>query len=85
LLYGLRPENGTQTLFSIDVADGTERIIASGNTFEPRSNLSPSIRFSLAPDGKSFIYGTGLLRNSLWLMEGFNPPRGLAARLGLRR
>ena len=85
LLYGMRPENGQQTLFSIDVASGAERIIASGIRFEPRSNLSPSIRFSLAPDGKSLVYGTGLIRNNLWIMEGFKSPDTLAARLGWRR
>jgi hypothetical protein len=81
----MRPENGQQTLFSIDVASGAERIIASGIRFEPRSNLSPSIRFSLAPDGKSLVYGTGLIRNNLWIMEGFKSPDTLAARLGWRR
>ncbi len=84
-LYGLRPENGQQTLFSIDVASGAERTIASGISFEPRSYLSPSIRLSLAPDGKSIIYGTGLIRYDLWMLEGFKSPGSLAARLGLRR
>ena len=85
LLYGLRPENGKQTLFSIDVASGAEHTIAPGINFEPGSNLWPSIRFSLAPDGKSIIYGTGLIRTNLWMLEGFNPPGSLAARFGLRR
>ncbi|HEY7054950.1 MAG TPA: protein kinase [Vicinamibacterales bacterium] len=84
-LYGLRPEDGKQTLLSIDVASGAERIIASGITFEPRSYLSPSIRFSLAPDGKSIIYGTGRMTYDLWMLEGFKSPGSLAARLGLRR
>ena len=82
-LYGLRPENGQQTLFSIDVASGMERTIAAGISFEPRSYLNPSIRLSLAPDGKSIIYGTGLRRYDLWMLEGFTTPDSLAARLGL--
>ncbi len=85
LLYGLRAENGKQLLFSIDIASGVERAIGSANTFEPRSPFSPSIRLSVAPDGKSLTYGTGVIRNSLWILEGFNPPDGLAARLRLRR
>ena len=85
LLYGLRAEMGTHALFSIDIATGAERTIGSGNRFEPRSNLSPSIRFSLAPDGKTFIYSTGSFTNSLWILEGFAPPAGLAARLGFGR
>jgi Tol biopolymer transport system component len=84
-LYGLRPENGQQTLFSIDVASGVERTIASGISFEPRSYQNPSIRLSLAPDGKSIVYGTGLRRYDLWMLEGFMSPRSLAARFGLRR
>ncbi len=85
LLFGLREENEKQTLFSIDIASGAERVIGSGNPFAPRSYLSPSIRLSLSPDGKSLTYGTGVIRSSLWILEGFNPPDSLAARLGLRR
>lgn len=84
LLYGLRPEKNAQVLFSVDIATGAEHVIGSGNTFPPRSNLSPSIHLSLAPDGKSFIYGTGVIRNSFWILEGFKAPDSLAARLGLR-
>ena len=85
LLYGLRTENGRQTLFSIDVATGTRRAIGSANTYPPLGTLNPSIRFSVAPDGRSMVYSTGLIRTSLWLLEGFDPPQGLAARLGWRR
>ena len=85
LLYGLREEHEKQTLFSIEITTGVERVIGSGNPFGPRSYLTPSIHLSLAPDGKSFTYGTGVIRSSLWILEGFNPPDSLAARLGLRR
>ena len=84
LLYGLRAEQEKQTLFSIDVTSGAERVIGSSNAFAPGSNLSPSIHLSLAPDGKSFTYASGVIRTSLWILEGFNPPDTLAARLGLR-
>ncbi len=85
LLYGLRDEHGKQTLFAIDLASGAERVIGSGNPFAPRSYLSPSIHLSLAPDGKSLTYAAGVIRSSLWILEGFNPPDSLAARFGLRR
>ncbi len=39
--------------------------------FTPGSNLSPSIRFSLSPDGKSFVYGSGTFTTNLWMLEGF--------------
>jgi Tol biopolymer transport system component len=85
LLYGLRADNGRQLLFSIDIATGAERPIGSANAFVPRASLSPAIRFSLAPDGKSLVYGAGVIRASLWLLEGFAPPDGILARFGWRR
>jgi hypothetical protein len=86
LLYGLRRHGGRQTLFSIELANGTERIIGeiSGDLL-PGSNLSPGIRLSLAPDGKSFIYATGKFRSNLWTLEGFNPKPTPAFDSGLLR
>ena len=84
VLYGLRVEPDHVLLFSLDIASGAEKTIGDvGKDFQPGSNLSPSIRFSLAPDGRSFIYGTGNFKQNLWLLEGFNEKRGLLARLGL--
>ena len=85
LLYGLRAEHDKQTLFSIDIASGGEHVIGSANPYPPGSNLSPTIHLSLAPDGKSLTYASGMIRSSLWLLEGFNPPDSLAARFGRRR
>jgi hypothetical protein len=85
LLYGLREDHGKQTFFSIDIASGAERLIGSGNPFAPGSYLSPSVHLSLAPDGKSLTYASGVIRSSLWLLEGFNPPDNLASRFGRRR
>jgi hypothetical protein len=39
---------------------------------------------SLAPDGKSFTYATGVLKENLWMLEGFAAPRGILARMGFR-
>jgi Tol biopolymer transport system component len=72
LLYGLRPAKDQQELFSIDVSTGAEKVIgAVGEEFVPRSNLSPSLRFSLSPDGKSLVYATGTFKTNLWMLEGF--------------
>ncbi|HEU4890598.1 MAG TPA: hypothetical protein VFT47_03555, partial [Vicinamibacterales bacterium] len=84
LLYGIRSENGQNTLFTIDVASGAEHVIGATNGLAPQSNLNPSLHFSLAPDGNSLLYSTGLFRNSLWILEGFNPPDSFASRLGWR-
>jgi Tol biopolymer transport system component len=84
LLYGIRSENGQNTLFAIDVASGAERVIGATNGLAPLSNLTPSLHFSLAPDGSSLVYSTGLFRTSLWMLEGFDQPHSLASRLGWR-
>jgi len=52
--------------------------------FRPASNLNPAIRFSLAPDGKSFVYSSPRSASNLWILEGFAAKTGLFARLGLR-
>jgi serine/threonine protein kinase len=72
LLYGLRLENDRQVLYSIEIATGAEKVIGTlADGFTPGSNLSPSMRFSLAPDGKSFVYGSGTFTTNLWMLEGF--------------
>jgi Tol biopolymer transport system component len=86
LLYCLRFETDHEVLFSLDIASGAMKTIGQFSAdFRPRANLSPAIRISLAPDGKSIVYGN--LRsavNNLWLMEGFAPKEGLLQRLHLR-
>jgi serine/threonine protein kinase len=74
-VYGIRSDQGREDLFRIDIATGVETVIGNiGREFRPGSNLSPTIRFSLAPDGKSFIFGSGMFTNNLWMLEGFAPP-----------
>jgi len=76
---------GTEDLFRIDIATGAETVVGNvGREFQPGSNLSPSIRFSLAPDGKSFVYGSGTFTNNLWMLEGFAVKHGLFASVTLR-
>jgi serine/threonine protein kinase/Tol biopolymer transport system component len=85
LVYGIRPDGDRNLLFSVDIATGAEKVIGDlGVDFRPGTSLNPGIRFSLAPDGKSFVYATGKTKNNLWLLEGFAPKTGLLARLGLR-
>jgi eukaryotic-like serine/threonine-protein kinase len=74
LLYGLRAEKDAQLLFSIDLASGRERIIGEvSRDLLPATTLTPSIRFSLAPDGKSLIYASGQWKTNFWILGGFNP------------
>ena len=44
---------------------------------------NPALRLSPAPDGKSFTYSTMMLKENLWMLDGFEVNRGLLARLGL--
>jgi eukaryotic-like serine/threonine-protein kinase len=81
LLYGIRLDKDRQTLFSIDVATNAEKIIGDvGKDFTPESYVSPGVRLSLSPDGKSILYPALRSASSLWMLEGFDPP-GLLDRL----
>jgi Tol biopolymer transport system component len=72
LLYGLRGEGAGELLFSVDVATGAQKVIGDvGKDFAPKNDFHPGIRFSLAPDGKSFVYAAGRIKSNLWLMEGW--------------
>ena len=73
-MYGLRDEGDRELLFSVDVATGAEKVIGDiGREYRPLSAFHPGVRFSLAPDGKSFVYSTGRFTANLWLMEGWKP------------
>ncbi len=81
----MRPEPDHAVFFSMDIATGAEKVIGSTDKDKtPLSNLNPSIRLSLSPDGKSFTYGTVTLKDNLWMLDGFAARRGLLARLGFR-
>jgi Tol biopolymer transport system component len=82
-VYGIRSDQGREDLFRIDIATGAETVIGNiGREFRPGSNLSPTIRFSLAPDGKSFIFASGTFTSNLWMMDGFAAKPGLLSRFG---
>jgi len=83
-VYGLRPTDAGEELFWVDVASGAEKVVGEvGKENRPRSNLSPAMRFSLAPDGKSIAYGIGKFKDNLWMLEGFAGKAGWLGRLGL--
>jgi len=85
LLYGLRSVGERVVLFSVDIATGAETPIGNaGQEFSPASNFHPAIRYSLAPDGKSIVFGAGRFKTNLWMLEGFAPKAGLLMRFGLR-
>jgi Tol biopolymer transport system component len=82
LLYGIRTEQDRELLFSVDIATGAEKIMGDlGKEFKPGSNVNPAIRFSMAPDGKSFVYSANNFKQNLWMLEGFARERSLWSRL----
>jgi WD40-like Beta Propeller Repeat len=81
LVYGLREEHDRELLFSVTIATGEERVIGDVGQFRYGSPLSPTYRFSLAPDGKSLVYGSGHFKDNLVLLRGFSAHSGLFARL----
>jgi Tol biopolymer transport system component len=80
LLYGMDAGNGSTggkqlTLFSLDPLTLKQKTIRQlGPEFEPSGNWTYGIRFSIAPDGKSFTYATGKVRNELWMLTGYRQP-----------
>jgi eukaryotic-like serine/threonine-protein kinase len=79
-LYGILftdPKTGrpSATLFSLDVATLKTTVIKElGPDYRPREPANPSIRFSMAPDGKSFLYTTGKSRADLWMLQDYRQP-----------
>jgi hypothetical protein len=77
LLYGIKwneAEGGQDrfTLFSLDPVTLKQKLIKELNTdFWPDSPWSAGVRFSLAPDGKSFVYSTAPNRKDLWMLTGY--------------
>ena len=81
LVYGIRSDGEHNTLFSVDIATGGEKVLGDlGKNYAP---VTPGI-LSLAPDGKSFVYGIVKSKSNLWMLEGFEPKASLLARI-LRR
>jgi hypothetical protein len=84
-LYGMRGERGHALLFTVDTSSGATNDVADlGSDAAPRSSQNPGIRFSLAPDGESFVYSTARYRSNLWMIEGIGEKKTLGERLGLR-
>ena len=63
------------TLFSLDPRTLKQKAIkALSKDFWPGSRSWPGIRFSLAPDGQSFVYSIAHDRMDLWMLRGYRQP-----------
>jgi hypothetical protein len=71
-------ENGGAQLLSIDVRGGAVKPIASyGAAVRFGTPTFPGLRFTLGPDGGSFLATVRRFRMDLWLLEGFDARTGL--------
>jgi eukaryotic-like serine/threonine-protein kinase len=86
LLYGIDigeraafPDRAT--LFSFDPATLQRKVIKElGKDLAPQYASTPGPPFSMAPDGKSFVYPTIYYRQDLWMLTGYRQP-GWRARI----
>jgi serine/threonine protein kinase len=85
LVYGIQTTGERNELFSVNIDTGAEKVLGDlGKAFTPSSYLVPGIRFSLAPDGKSFVYGISKSKSNLWMLEGFETRGNLLSRIAGR-
>lgn len=70
--YGIRSDASKWFLFSLDIATAKLHDIKQlDRSLIPQSPLNPGIRFTLAPDGKTFAYSIVKQSSSLWMLQGF--------------
>jgi len=79
-LYGIVSVPHHNYLVQVDAATGAQRRMGDiGPDFTPHADSNPTMRFTLAPDGKSLTFPTARRVSSLWMMTNFDPPpRGAA-------
>jgi hypothetical protein len=82
LLYGVHlgepgpgPDMARGILFSLDPVTLKQKVIKDlGRPFVPSANFGPSIRFSFAPDGKTFVYTISQPVLDWWILQGLPQP-----------
>lgn len=80
-LYGINIDKDHVELFSLDPTTLKMKVIKDlGREWAPRDDLLPGVRFSMAPDGKSFVYAVSKTENDLWMLTGYRQP-GWRARI----
>ena len=78
-LYSIRrTEDRTVQLVAIDSIKGTLRVLSTlGADFVFGVPVDPGLRFTLAPDGQSFLGTIVRTRTDLWVLENFAPKGGV--------
>jgi eukaryotic-like serine/threonine-protein kinase len=71
--YGIRNDDNKWFLFSIDIETAKLRDIKQLDSgLRPQLDVGPAMRYTLAPDGKSFAYTIAKSSNSVWMLRGFS-------------
>jgi eukaryotic-like serine/threonine-protein kinase len=74
-LYGIKFDQGTISLFSVDPNTVKTKVIkVLGQEWAPNDDLLPAVRFSFAPDGKTFVYAISKTQDDLWMLQGYRQP-----------
>jgi eukaryotic-like serine/threonine-protein kinase len=78
-LYSIRrTEDRIVQMVAIDAMTGGARVISTlGADFAFATPTDPGLRFTLAPDGKSFLGTIVRTRTDLWILEDFAPRKGV--------
>ena len=81
-LYGINMSMDHDELFSLDPTTLKMKVIKDiGREWAPRDDLLPGVRFSMAPDGKSFVYAVSKIEYDLYMLQGYRQP-GWLGRIG---
>ena len=65
-------------MVAIDAVTGAVRVVSTlGADFRFATPTDPGLRFTLAPDGKSFLGTIVRTRTDLWILEDFAPRGGV--------
>ena len=78
-LYSIRrTEDRNVQMVAIDAVTGAVRVVSTlGADFRFTTPTDPGLRFTLAPDGKSFLGTIVRTRTDLWILEDFAPRGGV--------
>jgi Tol biopolymer transport system component len=79
-IYQVRGTNNC-SLVAVDIATGKERVIRELGDLQPASGLSPGLRITVAPDGKSIAWAVDRSRSELWILDGLRTARPWFQRL----
>ena len=63
-------QRAVQAIITRTLTPGT-KLKQLDSSLIPKSALNPAIRFTLAPDGKTFAYSIVKQSSSLWMLQGF--------------